>query len=147
MPDGAVRRLLYCSVDVHSVTADVDPSLVQSISTIRAVLDASLEKAVHGRNAGCLSERQRKALKNVRLGKLSAVRLLHLIDMDDTGTTEDPLKYVAKLPSTDRASTLGVALMQLQQAWIYSAPKHSGEVIRIPNPSVLEAAFVCPPDI
>ena len=130
MPDGAVRRLLYCSVDVHSVTADVDPSLVQSISTIRAVLDASLEKAVHGRNAGCLSERQRKALKNVRLGKLSAVRLLHLIDMDDAGTTEEPLKSVAKLPSTDRASTLAAALMQLQQAWIFSTPKHSGEVMQ-----------------
>ena len=126
MPNGAVRRLLYCSVDVHSVTADVEPSLVQSISTIRAVLDASLEKAVHGRNAGCLAERQRKA----RLGKLSAVRLLHLIDMDDTGTAEEPLKSVAKLPATDRASTLGAALMQLQQAWILSAPKHSGEIMQ-----------------
>ena len=130
MPNGAVRRLLYCSVDVHSVTADVEPSLVQSISTIRAVLDASLEKAVHGRNAGCLAERQRNAIKNVRLGKLSAVRLLHLIDMDDTGTAEEPLKSVAKLPATDRASTLGAALMQLQQAWILSAPKHSGEIMQ-----------------
>ena len=130
MPDGAIRRLLYCSVDVHSVTADVEPSLVQNISTIRAVLDASLERAVHGRNTGCLAERQRKVLKSIRLGKLSAVRLLHLIDQDDAGTTEDPLKGVAKLPASDRASTLGEVLMQLQQAWIYSAPKHSGEIMQ-----------------
>jgi hypothetical protein len=94
------------------------------------VLDASLERAVHGRNTGCLAERQRKALKSIRLGKLSAVRLLHLIDQDDAGTTEDPLKGVAKLPASDRASTLGEVLMQLQQAWIYSAPKHSGEIMQ-----------------
>ena len=131
LDDGAIRRLLFNAIDVFAVSVDVDPSLVRAFSAVRGVLDASLEKAVHGVDASSITDRERKALQCIRLGKLTKLRWLHLINKDDVGTTDNPFKSFAKLSKAECNSVLMRVVQRLQQAWIFSAPKHAGNILQL----------------
>eukprot|EP00966_Prymnesium_polylepis_P216011 5000595-Prymnesium_polylepis.1 len=56
-----------------------------------------LERSVFGQLAVRQPDRVVRALRRVRTAVLVKVRLLHLVDKDDSGTDSDPLAGFAKL--------------------------------------------------
>ena len=127
-PEGALSRLLHGS-DIHSVTVDVEPSIVESVNSVRAVLERAIEKAVLGHSHASESDRVIRQLKFVRTGKLGKVKLLLLIDKDDSATEEDPLKSFAGYEPLS-AVHLTNALNRMQTAWVFACPQHGGEILQ-----------------
>ena len=64
---------------------------MSSLLNARAGLDRRIETAVWGLNVVSLPRRL-AAIRHVRAGNFLKVKLLHLIDRDDSGTTAFPLK-------------------------------------------------------
>eukprot|EP00966_Prymnesium_polylepis_P263931 6097437-Prymnesium_polylepis.1 len=65
-PAGALRRLLYGGPEVSSVTVEADPQTTQDLTSVRGLLDASLELSVFGKAAARQPDRVVRALRYVR---------------------------------------------------------------------------------
>ena len=75
------------------------------------------------------SARVRGALHMVRIGRLRKLKLLYLLDMEDCGTPDDPLKQFALLK--EGADTLFArALSRLLHVWILCTPSDVAAVTR-----------------
>jgi hypothetical protein len=129
--DGALIRLLTTAVDMGAVSVDAEPSTMAMLDQTRSVLDASLERAVYGAHAPQPSDIVIRALRNVRLGRISKVRLLHLLDSKDSSwSIEAPLAGFASLPLATAATDFAQAVQYLQAAWILVMPTSSGQVMQ-----------------
>ena len=124
-----LRRLLFSGDEVRQALAgQVAPDLESDLSCVRGALDRRLEKAVLFSEADTISSRASAALRWVRLGRLGKVRLLHLLDLDDTSTDDDPLLGL-KSAAGNGLATLGRAFSRLGLAWSMAWPPHSSMAI------------------
>ena len=144
-PDGALLRIIYSSTEVSHATADADPKTIEAISNIRTVLDTALERAVLGSKAREPSDRLIRALRYARLRRLGRVRLLHLLDKDDSGSKANPLAAFKLLSAREAVSSFSLALSRLQTALMFSFPTHTAESVQFISElqrKCLEAAAV-----
>ena len=120
-----LKRLLFSGDEVRQALAgQVAPDLESDLSCVRGALDRRLERAVLFSEADTISSRSSAALRWVRLGRLGKVRLLHLLDLDDTSTDDDPLLGL-KNAAGNGLATLGRAFSRLGLAWSMAWPPHS----------------------
>jgi hypothetical protein len=127
---GALHRLLTTPAEIGCITLECEPSTVDAIMATRSVLDASLERAVFGSNASLQSDTVLKALRPIRLQRLSRCRMLNLLDQADGGTEAEPLSSFAKLGDAAGQRAFFSALQIMQSAWTFAAPKHTASVIQ-----------------
>ena len=80
----------------HTLLAGIDPTFVQKVNSVRNAIDRRVVRAIHKDKV--VSEKTRKAIRHVRLGNMSSLRLLHLLGKDDNGTTDNPLKSFGSMP-------------------------------------------------
>ena len=124
-----LKRLLFSGDEVRQALAgQVAPDLESDLSCVRGALDRRLERAVLFSEADTISSRASAALRWVRLGRLGKVRLLHLLDLDDTSTDDDPLLGL-KNAAGNGLATLGRAFSRLGLAWSMAWPPHSSMAI------------------
>ena len=94
--DASLRLLLLNGEEVkRAIAGRVEAKLEGAVLRVRGVLDARMERAVSGSSTAVVSERVRGALRHIRLGRLHKVRLLHLLDKEDSGTLDHPLAGIA----------------------------------------------------
>ena len=127
---GALHRLLTTGAEIGCITLDCCPSTVDAIMATRGVLDASLERAVFGASASLQSDIVHKALRPIRLQRISRCRPLNLLDKVDCGTEDSPLAGFAKLGRVEGQQMFFSAMHILQAAWTFAAPTHTGAVIQ-----------------
>lgn len=94
-------------------------------------MDTAVETAVLGSEIP--SERAAKALRNIRVGKWSHLRLFHLLDEEDGGTVAEPFKQLAKLTPTQAESKLNKVLKVLLIAVANAVPEKAGNALRFFN--------------
>ena len=127
--DGALRRLVYSAPDPSSVTVDAEPYTVHALISIRGLLDSRLERSVCGAKTSISSDQVIRQLRWVRLRSIGRVRLAELMDESDSGTEALPLAQFAKMDMEKAVSLFTLALNRLQNAWVFSAPAHSGQAM------------------
>ena len=127
--DGALRRLVYSAPDPSSVTVDAEPYTVHALISIRGLLDSRLERSVCGAKTSISSDQVIRQLRWVRLRRIGRVRLAELMDESDSGTEALPLAQFAKMDMEKAVSLFTLALNRLQNAWVFSAPAHSGQAM------------------
>jgi hypothetical protein len=93
---------------------------VRKVCSIRNALDRRVQKAVYGDEP--VTDAQREALRNIRTGNYSAVRLLALIGETDSGTKAEPFKGFVKLSRPIAASKLSLAFARIIEATCSSTP-------------------------
>ena len=109
----------------HAGSCSIEFSL--AIVGIRGKLDRRLTTAVLGpQKVELASKRQLDAIRNIRLGRLTSVKLGHLHDKDDSSTPEDPLKGTLKDGNT---SSFFLAVGRLQAALAIAQPASHGPII------------------
>jgi hypothetical protein len=127
--DGALLRLITAPVDASGVTVEAEPATVAAVSIVRGTLDSSLERAVFGVGSAQPSDIVIRALRFIRLGRMSKVRLFHLLDVSaDSWSSEDPLKAFIEHPNG--LAFFCKALQVLQSAWLLVQSKHNGKIIQ-----------------
>ena len=125
-----LMRLVNYDGELDNALKGGYPELAQLCMSLRDVCQQRLETAILGESANAPSSRMSTAFKNARLGRLLKVRLGHLIDMDDCGTLEDPLKQFSKSkPKEVAANHLNRALTRLQAIIQIAFPAVTGTVI------------------
>ena len=127
--DGALRRLVYSAPDPGSVTVDAEPDTVHALVSIRGLLDSRLERSVCGAKTSISSDQVVRQLRSIRLRRIGRVRLAQLMDESDSGTEASPLAQFAKMERGAAVSLFTLALSRLQNAWVFSAPAHSGQAM------------------
>ena len=126
----SLMRLVNYDGELDNALKGGYPELAQLCMSLRDVCQQRLETAILGESANAPSSRTSTAFKNARLGRLLKVRLGHLIDMDDCGTLEDPLKQFSKTkPKEVAANQLNRALTRLQAIIQIAFPAVTGTVI------------------
>ena len=60
------------------------------------------------------------AIRSARVGKITHVKIFHLIDKEDTGNKEDPLKQLSKISSTEVRKAMCVDAFSVLQTVQYS---------------------------
>ena len=93
----ALYPLISTAEDINkAISGHLSQPLQLEVSVVRGALARRIELAF------CESEvqpsaRVRGALHMVRIGRLRKLKLLYLLDMEDCGTPDDPLKQFALL--------------------------------------------------
>ena len=106
----------------------VDQEIIKTFTAVRRALDARLVSALsNGKDVALIPTRVMTAVSNVRRGRLSSVKLGHLLDLDDVGTPSDPLKSFAagSLSTAD----LYRALNKLQNALCKCQPTQFAAIL------------------
>ena len=112
--------------DIRSTLAgELGDGTISLIVGVRAGLNCRLMHRLFPRKPD-RSERQSKAIGRIRLGRLTGTHLLHLLDMDDAGTKEQPLKSFAALGEGAEAQ-LRHACAMLQRIVSLSSPAQTDE--------------------
>ena len=109
--------------DAHkrpTLLAGIDPNFVQKVNSVRNAIDRRVVRAIHKDKV--VSEKTRKAIRQVRLGNMSALRLLHLLDKDDNGTTDNPLKSFGSMPAAAASKLALECFSTLTEAITFATP-------------------------
>ena len=126
--DPNLTRLIGSKGDIASALHGMrDPRPLNMITNLRSALERRLERHLH-EDSAVLSDRYTKALRHLRTGNLQSLRLLHLIDKDDCGTAEEPLKQLTKNGASAEAS-LTLALNHMQAVISLAHPHLGGKAI------------------
>ena len=88
--------------------------IVASAERVRSTCDERIERYVLGGEIA--TSRTQKAFRNVRTNNLSELRLLHLLDEEDNGTAQDPLKAFAKGDFGTKITAVFERISQVQLA-------------------------------
>ena len=116
-------RLFTSPVDeieklLHGVVSD---TVSVKILKVRKALDKRVEKLVLGDDYEA-SERESTQIRRLRRGELLSVRLLHLINLDDSGTPTDPLAGFGKLHSARAPELFLTAIHRVRDVISVSSP-------------------------
>ena len=98
----------------------LDPSLVRKVCAIKNSLDRRVQRSVFGDET--VTDAQRDALRCIRTGNYSNVRLLALLGQPDTGTKADPFKGFQKLTRAIASAKLSLSFATLIQATCSASP-------------------------
>ena len=123
--DDRLTRLLNHTTDktFSTILQGGFESLGLQLSSMRNIIERNLERFIFGDNSSLPPERVTRAFRNARLGRLDTLKLLHLIDKDDSGSKENPLAAFAKMSSRLEASSkLAEVLDRLQQILVVTYP-------------------------
>ena len=108
----SLKRLIHSAGDVSTALAGMrDPRPLDMLVNIRSALERRIERVLYG-DKELPAERVTKAIRMIRLGNLSQLKLLHVLDKDDCGTAESPLKQLDKLGS-EAGAVLNQALQRV----------------------------------
>ena len=129
--DDHIIRLIHSDLDISKALAGGFESVANSVHSLRAVLERRLEAAVLGTrsSASNRSDRLVRALRTARRGNLSRVKLMHLMDEDDAGTAEQPLKSLHQLNRGDAAAKLSASLNRLMTVLCIAFPGKHGDTM------------------
>lgn len=87
--DGRLARLVTTGADIEKALAGMNPVFVLRVARVRNAIDRHVERSIYKDAPAPL--RVQYAMRMVRTGCLSQLRLLHLVDADDDGTDDAPL--------------------------------------------------------
>jgi hypothetical protein len=128
----AVLRLIQFEGNIEQALQGGYSPIAASCSSLRDVLERRLEYHILGDGHAVVPNRQSKAFRMARLGKLKQLRLFHLVDLDDYGTAESPLSQFSKPSSSSvesRCEQLRRAFARLQQILQISFPATQGQCL------------------
>ena len=93
----SLKRLIHSAGDVSTALAGLrDARPLDMLVNLRSALERRIERCLYG-DKELPAERVTKAIRAIRLGNLSQLKLLHVLDHDDCGTATEPLKQLEKL--------------------------------------------------
>ena len=126
-----LRLLNHCSdKDYASILQGGFEDLGLQLSSMRGVIERHLEIFIFGEHSSEPPERVTKAFRNARLGRIDKLKLLHLVDLDDSGTPASPLAALVKMKDRTTAfGKLSEALDRLQQILCITFPDQLGEIM------------------
>ena len=113
LEDEPLKRLIHSSGDVSMALQGMrDPRPLDMVVNLRSALERRIERSLFG-DKEAPSERVTTAIKNIRLGNLAQLKLLHVLDKDDCGSEEDPLKQMKNMNETEALASLNEALQRI----------------------------------
>ena len=122
-------RLVQYDGNLRAALQGQFPGLVSECESLRDVLEAKLIQAVLGTSMTFVADRVERAFRHARLGRLSKCRLFHLIDEEDNGTVELPLKQLASVKEVEgKVSLVCIALSRLTAVLQISFPSQQATV-------------------
>jgi hypothetical protein len=124
--------LLNTGEDISkAVAGHLSPPLLMQVLAVRGALARRIERAYIFNDTDVTpAQRVRAALHNVRIGRVSKLKLLHLLDKDDAGTIEHPLKQFESLDEAQADAVYAQAINALTHAWQLCTPADSAAVMR-----------------
>ena len=117
----ALIRLIQYDGDISQALQGGFTKVAGACESLRNVLERRVEVFCLGENHPPIPTRQRTSFRSARLGKLKELRLFHLVDADDNGTSEYPLKQLNEIKISTgysveaRCELLRHAFARLQQ--------------------------------
>jgi hypothetical protein len=124
--DPSLRRLMLSGGNLRKALAGADETMLESIELVRETLDRRIEKSVRGLRCEP-SSRFQAAARSIRCGELHKLKLLHLMDEDDTSTRKAPLAAFASL--SDGKKRLEAAFARLQAVVTLACPEKAADAI------------------
>ena len=115
-----LARLIQFDGDLQQALQGGFPQLVSVCNSLRDTIETKLLRTVLGTYHGLVPDRQQRAFRAARLGRVGKVRLFHLIDQPDYGTSEQPLKQLASLSKERQIITTGDAFACLGEILQFS---------------------------
>jgi hypothetical protein len=124
--------LLNTGEDISkAVAGHLSPHMLMQVLAVRGALARRIERAYVFCESGVTPpQRVRAALHNVRIGRISKMKLLHLLDKDDAATIEDPLKQFEKLDQGQSDAIYAQAIHALAHTWQLCTPADAAAVMR-----------------
>lgn len=107
--------------------AGLDSSLISTIAGVRNALDRRVERGVFGEEVN--SSSMLAALRSVRTGHFTSVKLLHLISKEDSSSPADPLKGFRALSRAEAATAMRDAFAKLTQVISVASPNLASTAI------------------
>ena len=105
-------------------------NLANECVNIRAILEKRLFESVMelGEEA---TARQKTALRNARLGRLSSMRIFHLVDNEDKGSREQPMAQLSKLKSKiEQTSLVTKSFRMLERILSVAFPEQQAQLVK-----------------
>ena len=129
--DEHILRLVHSDLDITKALAGGYEAVAQHVHALRSVLERRLETAVLGRRSSSVSRSDRlvRAFRNIRRGNLSKLRILHVLDLDDSGTNEVPLKAFHSMSRSEAAAKIGTCLNRVTTALCICFPSKNGNIM------------------
>ena len=129
--DQHVLRLIHSDLDIAKALQGGFDAIAQNVNAIRSTLERRLETAVLGSRSSTVnrSDRLVRAFRHARRGNLSKVRLLHLIDENDSGTSESPLKTLHSMDRSVACFKMGAAFSRLATVLSISFPSYNANTM------------------
>jgi hypothetical protein len=124
--------LLNTGEDItKAIAGHLSPPMLMQVIAVRGTLARRIEKGYVYCEAGVTPpQRVRSALHQIRIGRMSKLKMLHLLDKDDAATIEDPLKQLAILDATQSDAIYAQAINALTHAWQLCTPADAAAVMR-----------------
>ena len=114
-----------------AIAGHLPPALLLQVLAVRGALARRIERSFVFNETGVTpAQRVRAALHNVRIGRISKTKLLHLLNKDDAATIEDPLKQFDLLDASQADAIYAQAINALTHAWQLCTPADSAAVMR-----------------
>ena len=114
--DPRIQRLLSAEGELGSLLRGAHPLLANTLTTMRDVIERKLQKAILVRTADFgTSEKITKSFRAARTGNFNNLRIFWLLDLEDSGTSETPLKELSKWSVDTAIANLTMALSRLER--------------------------------
>ena len=110
--DQRIIRLLNVDYETNQVFAGMDRRLIAIVDEVVGTLDQRIARVIKGKDK-MIQPSFVAAIRKVRTGNFKDLKLLQLIDMEDSSTRKDPLKGFASL--SDPLAMFNQALARLQR--------------------------------
>ena len=111
----------------HPLTAGISASFIQKVTRVRNALDRRVVRAIH--KDRMIPDRTLAAIQKVRVGNLAGLHLLHLIDMDDSGKRDDPLRAFEKMTPESASKLFLKCASMLKKAITFATPMQTASAV------------------
>ena len=116
--------------DIHDILSGTLPEGdINVFQCVRLGLSERLLSTLFPRKA-VISNEVRKNVSRAASGSLSNLKLLELVGLPDSGTSDDPLKGVAKLPAEEGLLRLSESIDLIQQTTMLVSPAQASEAMQ-----------------
>ena len=119
----SLERLITTGADIEKALAGMEPGFVLKVARVRNAIERRIERAICRTDEA--SERVIKAMRCVRVGDLSQLKLLNLVDLDDSGTDADPLAGFRSLSAGNATRVLGSVTERMTRVILIDTPEHA----------------------
>ena len=125
----AVQRLLFSGVELDKAIANhVPQSLYTQLRDVRSCFARRVD-AQFVQDSCEPSALVQGANRLVRIGRMRKVRLLHYLDLEDSGTPESPLVSFAEFEDEIAKGRFSSAIRKMQRAWTYCQPEDTANIM------------------